>query len=68
MLESGVKYAVLAFAVYLTYISVTWSFNYANMSAPEYGSMIALVIAAVQAPILALNAYLAKLFLEKQSG
>lgn len=65
IIETVVKYAVLAFAGYLTYISLLWSFGFADSNDPEQGAGIALVIAAVQAPVLALNAYLAKLFLEK---
>lgn len=57
------RYFVIIFAGYLTYISVLWSFGYADRIPPEHGAMTSLVIAAVEAPVLALNAYLAKKFL-----
>jgi len=65
MLDRAVKYSALFFAGYLTYLTVNWSFNYADMNEPDNG--VALVIAAVQGLVLALNAYLAKLFIGKNN-
>lgn len=65
MLDRAVKYSALFFAGYLTYLTVNWSFGYADVNEPD--NNVAIVIAAVQGLVLALNAYLAKLFIGKNN-
>ena len=51
----------MLYACVMTYSVVTWSMAYAETTID--GTQVALVIAAVQVPITALNGYLAKLFI-----
>jgi len=55
------RYALVLYACVMTYSVVTWSMAYAETTID--GTQVALVIAAVQVPITALNGYLAKLFI-----
>ena len=65
VINALVKYSALFFAGYLTFITVNWSFGYADVNEPD--NNVAIVIAAVQGLVLALNAYLAKLFIGKNN-
>ena len=53
-----VKWLLIAYACTLTYNVITWAMSYAEKSQLD-GTNIAVVIAAVNAPIIALNGYLA---------
>lgn len=55
------RYALVLYACAMTYSVVMWSMAYAETTVD--GTQAALVIAAVQVPITALNGYLAKLFI-----
>ena len=55
------RYGLVVYACYMTHLVVSWSFSYAAVQAPS--TEVTWVIAAVEAPIVALNGYLAnKLF------
>lgn len=52
------RFALVVYAAYMTYIVVIWAMSYAENSTLD-GVNIGLVIAAVNGPIIWLNGYLA---------
>lgn len=57
---------LIAYACAMTYIVVDWSMDFAGISELD-GISIAAVIASIQAPIIAMNGYIAKLYIENSN-
>jgi len=58
--------AVLAITLWMTWRSFLWATEYAKAQASMEGASVALVIAAVLAPISVLQAYVFKAYIESK--
>lgn len=68
ILDEGriIRRAVLFLTLYLTYLSINWSINFAS-SADKTASDIGLIIAAVNGPVAVLQGFVTKFYFEARS-